>query len=138
MVKSELFIKIAKNFNNFDFHKNLAVNYFTKWFSLWENKCIYTLNFLIIVRKISYFKYFWFFFTRRLHMRMKWRQIQHCFDFYSCTHIPLQWLNYLVQAGALKIKSITNRNSLSKNIEQIRKYALQNSVVGFRCEGKMY
>jgi hypothetical protein len=69
-------------------------------------------------------------------MRMKWRQIQHCFDLYSCTHIPLQWINYLVQGGALKIKSITNRNSLSKNIEQIRKYVLQNSVVGFQYENR--
>jgi hypothetical protein len=42
-----------------------------------------------------------------------------------------------VQAGALKIKSIINRNSLSQNIEQIRKYVLQNSGVGFRCEGKI-
>jgi hypothetical protein len=42
-----------------------------------------------------------------------------------------------VQAGALKIKSIINRNSLSKNIEQIRKYVLQNSGVGFRSEGKI-
>jgi hypothetical protein len=43
----------------------------------------------------------------------------------------IMWIDYLMQAGALRIKSITNRNSLSTNIEQIRKYVLQNSVVGF-------
>ena len=30
-IKSELFIIIIKNFNNFDFHANLAINYSTKW-----------------------------------------------------------------------------------------------------------
>ena len=43
----------------------------------------------------------------------------------------------MAQTGALKIKSITNINSLSKNIEQSRKYVLQNSGVDFRCEGKI-
>ena len=30
-IKSELFIIIINNFNNFDFHPNLAINYSTKW-----------------------------------------------------------------------------------------------------------